>query len=118
MSGRTDVYPMPYILNGFVFHGIQPDLLPVFMPCATVKPIGREFLFVLFSCNFGHRISRILLWNCFLVRRIDFNAFQRFSRGLSARACSSGDPVVCTCSLLLGCALMRAERMKTLLNGC
>ena len=72
------------------------------MPCATVKPISRRFLFVLMSCNFGHKISRILLWNCFLVNRTDINALQKFSRGLSARVCSPGAPVVCACSLLLG----------------
>ena len=72
------------------------------MPCATVQPISRQFLFVLISCNFGHRISRIFLWNCFLVNRIDINALQKFSRGQSARACSPVAPVVCACSLLLG----------------
>ena len=75
------------------------------MSCATVKPISRQFLFVLISCNFQHRISRILLWNCFLVNRIDFNALQKFSRGLSARVCSPCAPVVCACSLLLGLCL-------------
>ena len=30
------------------------------------------------------------------------NPLQKFSRGLSARVCSPGAPVVCACSLLLG----------------
>ena len=50
------MYPTPSLLNGFVFHGIQPYLLLGFMPCATVKPISRLFPFLSLSCNFGHRI--------------------------------------------------------------
>ena len=38
----------------------------------------------------------------FLVNRIHINALQKFSRGLSARACSPGASVACACSLLLG----------------
>ena len=49
------------------------------MPCATVKPISQEFLFVLLSCNFGHTIQRILLWNRFSMNRIDINALWQFS---------------------------------------